>query len=295
MRIGILGSPNSWYVSDLRRAAANRHELCVCSFSDLHSFSDRDHSRVWCDSLDLSTVDALIVRSMPPGSLEQIVFRMDALATCHARGVSVVNPPKSLETAIDKYLCLERLKSAGLNVPPTIACQSADEAMRAFDRLGGDVVLKPLFGGEGRGITRFHDSSFAQHAFRLLEKHGSIIYLQPFIPHQGSDWRLLTIGDDVFGMRRTNHDDWRTNVSLGAICTPLSVTPELKAMALQAAKAVNAPVCGLDLLPGKDGRLYALEANAVPGWRALSNTLAIDIAEKVVRYIELLVSRPSPP
>src|SRR5262249_707754 len=67
--------------------------------------------------IDLSNVDALIVRTMPPGSLEQVVFRMNLLAQIEARGLQVLNPPRAIECAVDKYLTTARLTAAGLPVP----------------------------------------------------------------------------------------------------------------------------------------------------------------------------------
>src|SRR5207253_5240277 len=98
----------------------------------------------------------------------------------------------------------------------TIACQTADDAMIAFEALGGDVVVKPLFGSEGRGITRLNDEALALRAFKMLAGLGAVLYVQEFISHEGYDCRLLLIGDDIFAMRRTSTSDWRTNVSRGA-------------------------------------------------------------------------------
>jgi ribosomal protein S6--L-glutamate ligase len=236
----------------------------------------------------LNFFDALLVRSMPPGSVEQVVFRMDALARLEASGVAVVNPAKAIEVAVDKYLATTKLQAAGFLVPSTIVCQTAADALAAFDELGGDVVVKPLFGGEGRGLTRVSDASVARRVFMALEQIGAVLYVQQFIPHDGVDWRLLVIGDRVLGMRRINPDDWRTNISCGARAEPLEVTLESAAMARRAADSVGASVAGVDLLPGRDGRLYALEVNAVPGWRALAAATGVDVAELVLNHVARL-------
>ncbi len=110
---------------------------------------------------------------MPPGSLEQVVFRMDALGRLEAAGATVINPPRAIECAVDKYLTTARLAAAGLLVPRTVACQTVEDAMAAFELLGGDVVIKPLFGSEGRGITRLQDEALAERAFRLLVQLGA--------------------------------------------------------------------------------------------------------------------------
>ena len=81
---------------------------------------------------------------------------------------------KAIETAVDKYLATARLQAAGLLVPPTAVCQTTADGLAAFERLGGDVVVKPLFGGEGRGITRVTDAAVARRVFAALEQLGSV-------------------------------------------------------------------------------------------------------------------------
>ncbi|HXT57691.1 MAG TPA: RimK family alpha-L-glutamate ligase [Pirellulales bacterium] len=286
MRLAVLGSSDSWYFKDLHRAAAGRHELLSVTFCDLGSTLGAAEVSVASGDCRLNDVDAVLVRTMPPGSLEQVVFRMDALAQLEAAGKVVLNPPKAVEVAVDKYLASARLAAAGLTIPPTIACQTADAAMAAFAELGGDVVLKPLFGAEGRGIARLDDEALALRAFKMLEQLGAVLYLQEFIEHEGADLRLLVIGERVLGMRRRNPLDWRTNISRGARAEPLEVTDELAELAHRAAAAVGAPLAGVDLLPGRDGRLYAIEVNAVPGWKALARSLGIDVAALVLEYVE---------
>lgn len=288
MRIAVLAAPDSWYLRDLRRAAAGVAQIVACSFADLAlRLGGVPGERVTAGDQALSSCDAVIVRSMPAGTLEQVVFRMDALARVQAAGTRVLNPPRALEIAIDKYLALARLADAGLRVPATVTCQTAAEARVAFQQLGGDVVVKPLFGSEGRGITRVSDPALADRAFRLLEQLGAVLYLQQFVPHDGCDLRALVIGDQVLAMRRCNPTDWRTNVSRGAVTQCVELDESLRRMALTAARAVGAPLAGVDLLPARDGTVYALEVNAVPGWKALARTHQRDIAREVLDHLRL--------
>ena len=295
MRLAVLGSPQSWYFKDLCRAAAGRYEMVPLSFRYLQSSLDACEASVASGDHNLCEFDAVLVRTMPPGTLEQVVFRMNALAELEMQGTCVVNPSKALEAAVDKYLATLRLRHAGLDVPRTIACQGATEAMAAFAELGEDAVIKPLFGGEGRGITRLTDPALALRAFKMLEQLGALIYLQEYVPHLGHDLRLFVVGDRVLGMRRRNTQDWRTNVSRGAKTESLVVDDPLAEIAQRAATAVGAPLAGVDLLPAQDGRLLALEVNAVPGWKALSSTLELDVAALVLESIAGLVARGKSP
>ncbi len=293
MRIAILGVPASWYAKDLQRAAQPRHEVIVVPFGSLQTQISGERQITMAGGVTLDDCDCVIVRSMPLGTLEQVVFRMNALARLEAQGTTVINSPGALEVAIDKYLSLARLQSAGFSVPATRCCQTAEQALQAFHELGGDVVVKPLFGSEGRGITRISDPELAVRAFKMLSQLGSVIYLQQFIHHDGSDLRLFVLGNEVFGMRRSAQNDWRTNVSLGGIASPLTITEELRLMAHRAADCVQARICAVDFLWGNNGKLYALEVNAVPGWRALSRTLAVDISVKFINYLEVVADPTS--
>src|SRR5262245_39499291 len=164
MRIALLAGGDGWHVRDLRRAAAALgHEAAAVDFR-------RVSAAVGGGQDALADLDAVLVRTMPPGSLEQVVFRMDALHRLQARGVAVLNPPVALEACVDKYLAAARLEAAGLRVPQTFVCQDAETALEAFAALGGDVVVKPLFGSEGRGMVRVRDPELAWRTFRAPER-----------------------------------------------------------------------------------------------------------------------------
>ncbi len=191
-----------------------------------------------------------------------------------------------METCVDKFLASARLEAAGLRVPPTVVCQHADVALEAFTALGGDVIVKPLFGSEGRGMVRVSDPELAWRTFRTLERLQSVHYLQQFIPHAGCDLRVFVVGGRVLAaMRRRANGGWRTNVAQGGKAESVKLTLEQERLALKAAVAVGAPVAGVDLLPGSDGELYVLEVNAVPGWRALAPVTGVDVAAVLINFL----------
>ena len=285
MRFLVLASPDSWYLRDLTRAAEGEHELVPAAFSEMEARLTTGGLEVFSGAQRLGDFDAVIVRTMPPGSLEQVVFRMDCLGRHEAAGGVVVNPARAIEAAVDKFLTSARLQAAGIATPRTYVCQTADQALAAFDALGGKAVVKPLFGSEGRGITLLTDEALALRAFKMLAQLGAVLYVQEFIEHEGFDLRLMVIGERILAMRRRNPLDWRTNVSRGATTEPFEPTDEMIHMARQAAESVGAPLAGVDLLPRRDGTLYCLEVNAVPGWKALARTHQIDVARLVRDFV----------
>src|SRR5262249_8407594 len=106
-----------------------------------------------------------------------------------------------------------------------------------------------------------------------------------FVNHPGWDLRGFVLGDRVIaGMRRHAKDGWRTNVAQGGQAEAVTLTIEEERLALAAARAVGAPVAGVDLLPRPEGGWYVLEVNGVPGWRALAPVTGVDVAAAIVAY-----------
>lgn len=296
-RLVILGNSQSWYVKDLQRAAAcsGGYSLQVATFTDLQLSSDRSgnisitsrcpetKSPIAIRTDNADRCDAILVRTMPLGSLEQVIFRMNVLNAAEHERIRVVNSPRTLEVAIDKWLTLDYVRRVGIEVPHTIVCQTRNDALVAFERLGGDVVVKPIFGGEGRGLIRVQSTEIAWRVFSTLEQLSAVFYLQEFLPHLGYDLRLLVIGEKIFCVERRAHgNEWRTNLALGAQAIPGKPTQTQIEIALRAAKAVQGEIIGVDILPTRDGRDILLEVNAVPGWKGTATALNRDIAHEIL-------------
>jgi RimK family alpha-L-glutamate ligase len=281
VRIAILSGGTGWHVQDLIRAAGELgHTAEAVDFRKVHTTYLPDGYPK--DSL--SRFDAVIIRTMPAGSLEQIVFRMDLLQQAVSRGLPVLNPPKAVETCVDKFLTDHRLRVAQLPVPHSAVCQTWHDAMLAFDSLGRDLVVKPLFGSEGRGMVRVSDRELAWRTFHAIEQTGGVIYLQQFVQHPGWDVRAFVLnGRVIAAMKRSSHADWRTNVAQGGTAEKYELSARETNLAIQAAKATGVVVAGVDLLMNERGEWFVLEVNAVPGWRALAPTCGVDVAQQIVR------------
>ena len=192
-----------WHVQDLRRAAESlKIDFRPIDFSTLKGSVGIPGRFTAASGFDLKQASGVLVRMMPPGTLEQVVYRMDALHRLERAGVVVMNPPRAVEVSVDKYLALALMENEGLPVPATIATESANEAFSAFEELGGDVVVKPLFGSEGRGLVRVSDRELARRVFPTLERLGAVLYVQQTIRHPGYDERAFVLGGRVLGAIR---------------------------------------------------------------------------------------------
>jgi ribosomal protein S6--L-glutamate ligase len=302
LRVAVVGEPTGWHVGQMLAALTARgHQGTVVRWTELAAEvrsgqplqSADDSGQATAERFLPPAIDAadlVVVRGMPGGGLEEVIFRMDLLGRLAARGTPVVNSPRGLEIAIDKYLSLARMAAAGLPVPRTMVAQSPDAIRAAWHSLGRDCVAKPLFGSRGRGIARITDdeSLAALIAGATADQStGGVAYLQEFLPHDGWDVRILLVGSDAFSIRRfAAGDEWRTNVSLGGRPEAFSPPADWIDLARTAARAVETEIAGVDLLPARDGQLVVLEVNAVPGWRGLEAATGTPIAEMIVRHLE---------
>ena len=136
-------------------------------------------------------------------------------------------------------------------------------------------------------MVRIGDPELAWRTFRTLERTGAVLYLQQVIRHPGWDLRVFVLDGVVLaGMRRhARGGDWRTNVAQGGRTEAVTLTADEERLTLAAARAVGAPVAGVDLLPRPGGGYYVLEVNAVPGWRALAPATGVDVATEIINFL----------
>ena len=196
----------------------------------------------------------------------------------------VINSPSSIERSVDKYYALALLEEHGLPVPRTAVTEGHEEALKCFHELGGDVVIKPLFGSRGVGSTRISDPDVAARVFRTISFYHGVLYLQEFIPHGVSDIRAFVVGDRVVASMHRMAESWKTNVSLGAKPVPTNLDEELENLAVKAAEVIGCKVAGVDILEGPEGPLI-VELNSQPGWRGLQSVTRKNIADEIVEFI----------
>jgi len=288
LKIGIITrNEYGWSSSQLREAMEKRNIAPVFfRFAQLVArvHYDPQASVSFGEINILEDLSALITRPIGRGSLEEIIFRMNLLHRLERLGMLIINPPLSIERSADKYHTLCLLEEHDLPVPRTAVTESSEEALKCFQELGGDVVIKPLFGSRGIGSTRVSDPDIATRIFRAISFYHGILYLQEFVPHGVSDIRAFVIGDRVVASMYRVAETWKTNVSLGAKPVSTKLTSELESLAVRAAKIIGCKMAGVDILEGPNGPII-VELNSQPGWRGLQSVTKINIADKIVEFV----------
>ncbi len=310
MHIVILSARTGWHTDELRRALAERaHTSSVLPYEGLvarlgagrgvaesspasSAPPNRNAGGLSCEGARILDADAVLARIIPNGSLEQIIYRVDALHWIEHRGVPVMNSPRAIERSVDKFFTTALLQEAGLPAPETVVCEGTPDAMAAV-RAMGDVVIKPIFGSMGHGLVRVSDPDVAFRVLRSLEQLRAVFYVQRAIEHEGRDVRAFVVGRRVIGAieRWAPAGEWRTNVTRGGSARPFSLPPPWEELALRAAAAVGADYAGVDLLPSRNGDVFVLEVNGIPGWQGLQEATKVDVAAAIVEHLENRVNR----
>lgn len=285
MKIGVVGSDREeWHIKrllkELSRQGAEAYLLPITKFKAGIALSPKVSVRGY----SVDDYDALIVRRVPGGTAEQVFYRMDILHRLEEMGVTVINPSRAIEKSVDKYYTSALLDEAGIKTPRTIITEGFSEAMNAYKELGGDIVVKPLFGSLGMGITRVSSEDIAYRVFRALEMTKSVYYLQEFIQHGGEDIRIFIIGGEVVASMRRVSENWKTNISIGGKAQPYEPSEEIKEISLKAAKKLGLDYTGVDVMVSGDN-IYVIELNSTPGWEGLQSVTETDITKKLVEYM----------
>jgi len=283
VRIGVVGLDANEYTTHQLMSAARRmhHTPVLVEPSRLVSVLNMAEEGLVLDDEGL-VLDGVIVRDIGAGTCEHMGFRLDCIR--RLEHIPVLNPPDAIFACANKHIAHHMLSSARIPSPPTAVVQSEKEAMRWVERLG-EVVLKPQYGYEGRGIVRVraHQPDAERCVQEAMRVH-HVLLVQQLIPSVG-DTRVLVVGDKVAGcVRRVpRKGGWLSNLAQGGSAHQTRCSPTMSRLALSSARAVGAAFAGVDIVQHTHtGEHYVLEVNATPSFRAVSELCGTDPASMVV-------------
>lgn len=228
--------------------------------------------------------EACFVRSVPGGTFEQVTARLGLLHALRELGVRVVNDARAIERCVDKSMTTFLLARAGLPTPRTLVLEDKATAQLLVEAAPGDVVLKPLFGAQGRGLVRLAPRSPLPEP----EEVGGVYYLQDFVtapprPHgegtRHEDFRVFVVGGRAEAAMVRRGASWITNIHQGATGAAVQADSALSDLAVRAAAAVGVDYAGVDIIADAEGRLLVLEVNSMPAWSGLHDATGRNMAE----------------
>ncbi|WP_458700877.1 30S ribosomal protein S6--L-glutamate ligase [Sulfurospirillum sp. 1307] len=189
----------------------------------------------------------------------------------------------------DKLRSLQILSKHGVDMPRTVFASNKSDAKDIVKLSGGTpLVLKILEGTQGVGVVLAETQKAAKSVLDAFYGMNVNMLVQEFIEEaDGTDVRAFVVDGKVVGAmkRKGKEGDFRSNLHQGGSATIHKLTRQEKAMALAAAKCMGLGVCGVDMIPSNRGPLV-MEVNSSPGLEGIETTTKIDIAGKIMDYIE---------
>lgn len=299
-RVAVMTDEVGWHTRQLQAALRARGAVGRCvDLAACRIDTDAAWHGLALPGFGRELPDAVLVRGIAGGTFEQVTKRLGVLHALREHGVPVYNDARAIERSVDKSMTSVLLRAAGVPTPAAWAIEERAMAERLLMResaAGRALVLKPLFGSQGKGLMRVGCVDGAHVPLPpLAGGYGELACLQRFVANAGFDWRVLVIGGRAVAAMRRVSEHWVHNVAQGARCERAVLSPELARLAEDAARALDMDYAGVDIVPSADGP-RVIEVNGVAAWQGLQRVTPFNIARALVDDLldrKVIASRPA--
>ena len=287
MRIAMLArNPNLFSHKRLVEAAEARgHEIHVIDTLRVYMNITSHRPEIRYAGEVLPRFDAVIPRI----GASITFYGMAVLRQFEVMGVWPLNESVAIGRSRDKLRSLQLLARHGIGLPVTGFAHNARDTEDLIAMVGGaPLVIKLLEGTQGVGVILGETHSAAKSIIEAFRGAKQNILVQEFIKEaKGVDIRCVVVGGKVVGsmMRRGAPDEFRSNLHRGGSAEPVRITPEERSTAVRAARILGLNVAGVDLLRSNHGAVV-MEVNSSPGIEGIEKATGIDIAGRVVQFLE---------
>jgi tetrahydromethanopterin:alpha-L-glutamate ligase len=278
-RVGIVVDGADWHAREISKALEALGVAPVAMRLEACSLATDSPSGLHLDGFGDTLPDAVFVRAVTGGSFESVTLRLGILHALRELGVMVWNDARAIERCVDKSATSFLLARSGIPTPDTWAVQSREAACAivAREAAHGPLVLKPLFGSQGRGLRLIRTPDELPEPDAIA----GVYYLQRFIGVERDgfhDFRLLVSHGRVVAAMMRHSKEWITNIKRGGRPVAMVANDDTRALAVRAAAAVGADLAGVDILYDRDERASVLEVNSMPAWSGLQKVTTARIA-----------------
>ncbi|MFZ2725354.1 MAG: RimK family alpha-L-glutamate ligase [Methylococcaceae bacterium] len=278
----IFTDDSGWHGRQLQQAFANQgYQSQAVSLTECQIQLEKNTLPLIIPYCEQQLPDAVFVRGVPGGSLEEVVLYLDILHALKILGIPVYNDAKAIERSVDKGMTSFLLHHAGLPTPLTWVLRNREQAITIAKqelKNGHFIISKPLFGSQGEGVRRLEKLS----DLLWLSSSRGVYYLQRFIACAGDsfcDYRVFVINNKAVAAMRRKGKSWLNNVAQGASCERVEINNELADLAIKAAQALAMDYAGVDIIQDKQGHYIIIEVNSIPAWKGLESVCDLSIAQ----------------
>ena len=281
IRTLILTEKEGWHYQQLKLSLTKlNHSVDSACISDISIILNNNEAILENKGERLPKIDNIIVRFIPGGTLEEIVFYLNILKILESMNVRVVNNASSIESTVDKLYTSYLLNNNNINCPKTYVMRGQEAASKFISNYHYEskLIYKPLFGSQGDNIRLIEGSSDLDK----LDNQTNIYYFQEYLENRPNyDYRVLVINNNnnikYFYMTRYG-DTFVNNFSKGAKCVRENLNKEVIELAIKSSKLLNIDFCGVDIIEHNQ-KYYVIEVNSIPAWKGLQKVESANISE----------------
>lgn len=287
MKIAILSrDPWLYSTSRLKEAAEGRgHEAHVIDYVRCYMNITSHNPKVMYQGRPLEGYDAVIPRIGATNTF----YGTAVVRQFEMMGVTCANESQSISRSRDKLRCLQLLARKGIGIPVTAVADSTKDVHGLISIVGhAPLVIKLVEGTQGIGVVLAETDKAAESVIQAFRELAANILVQEFIAEaQGADIRCFVVGKKVVASmkRQGPPGEFRSNLHRGGTAEKVKLTPEERSTAVRSARAMGLNICGVDILRSNHGPVV-MEVNSSPGLEGIETTTGVDVADKIVRFLE---------
>ena len=287
LKIAVLSSKASLYSTRRLKEAgeARGHEMSVVDYRRCYMNITSHRPQVLFQGAALEKFDAVIPRI----ASSYTFYGTSVVRQFEMMGVFSVNESQAITRARDKLRSLQLLARDGIGLPVTSFARSTKDIDGVINLVGGaPLVIKLLEGTQGIGVVLAETRKAAESVIEAFRGLDANILVQEFIKEAGgTDIRCFVVGGKVIAamMRQGAPGEFRSNLHRGGSASKIRITPEERSTAVRAARSMGLNVAGVDLLRSNHGPVV-MEVNSSPGLEGIEGSSGIDVAGKVIEFIE---------
>ncbi len=287
-RIAIFTDDPGWHGKQLRQSfAARGYSAKYVSLTECRIQLQEGFLPLYIPGFTRRLPDAVFVRGVPGGSLEEVVLYLDILHALKIMGIPVYNDGHAIERSVDKGMTSFLLQQHAVSTPQTWVLRDRQQALVIAEeqlKAGHQLISKPIFGSQGEGIRRIEKMT---DLFWLTHSHG-VYYLQRFVKCAGngySDWRVFVVQGRVIACMRRRGIHWLNNVARGATCEAMQIEPKMAEIAIKAVQALQMNYAGVDVICTSEDDYRVIEVNSIPAWKGLESVCDVSVADILVNDV----------
>lgn len=265
------------------------HVSQVVNHAECYVEIEQDNPEIRYRGEDISDIDAIVPRI----GASITTYGSAIVRQFEMKGVYATAKSLAIQRSRDKLRSLQLLSKAGVGIPRTLFSRETKEVDDLLDQLEFPLIIKVARGTHGRGVVLAETRKAAKSVMQAFYVEGVSILLQEYIEEaSGSDIRAFVVGGKVIAsmQRQSLTDDFRSNIHQGGEGKNVKLSEDERKTAVKAANAMGLDIGGVDMVRSKRGPLV-LEVNSSPGLEGIEGVTGLNIAGKIVEYIELNATR----